>query len=425
MPDRRFEVAVVGGGPAGLAAALTAYTATRSVVMIDEGIAAGGQIWRRESTGARDPRSLKWIEMLEGSEITRVAGATVVDARARTEGHELIVERDGVMTRVVASRIILATGARELFLPFPGWTLPGVLGVGGAQAMAKGGMNVRGKRVVIAGTGPLLLAVAASLAKRGASIIAVVEQVPMTRMAMFAARLWRMPAVAREAIRYGWAAGPLALRFGSWVREAKGGGRLETALVTDGRRETSIACDFLCTGYGLTPNAELGRLLGCDLRGGAIQVDAWQQTSVPGVFAAGECCGIGGVDAAFMEGIAAGYAAVGDHTVKTAFAARDVLRAWGKTLDVTFALRPEVLALATNDTIVCRCEDVRHGDIDPAWTARQAKLYARVGMGPCQGRVCGPAMQAIHGWTSDRVRAPISPSFLSTLVAAPDPASRA
>jgi hypothetical protein len=134
-------------------------------------------------------------------------------------------------------------------------------------------------------------------------------------------------------------------------------------------------------------------------------VDQHQETSVTGVFCAGEPTGIAGVDIALVEGAIAGRAAAGSTTT-----AMVVDRQFATRLDHAFALRPEVRALADAETTICRCENVPYGALDPSWSSRQAKLYTRIGMGPCQGRVCGPIMESLHGWSPQEPRPPIFPT---------------
>jgi NADPH-dependent 2,4-dienoyl-CoA reductase/sulfur reductase-like enzyme len=422
MSDRpEVDVTVIGGGPAGIAAAVAADAAGRSVRIVDEAAHLGGQIWRRDVSSSAPKRSRSWLRQLGSTPVRPMHGTTVIGARADQDRHLLTVERDGRAEEFDAGRLILATGARELFLPFPGWTLPGVLGVGAAQAMVKNGLDVRGKRVVVAGTGPLLVAVAASLARRGARIVLIAEQAPRKRMLWFGARLAAAPRIAFDAIGYLGALRPGVFRFGTWVTTAVGDVGVRQVIVANEVEQRTIECDLLCVGYGLVPNTELAHVLGCDVTPVGIPVNERQQTSIPGVYAAGECAGIAGVDAALAEGTIAGFAAAGAPVRGADLRARASARAWGSRLDATFALRPELMALARPDTIVCRCEDVRLCDIDRGWTGRQAKLYARVGMGPCQGRVCGPALARIYGWFPDRIRAPVHPSFMSSLAVSRSP----
>jgi hypothetical protein len=149
---------------------------------------------------------------------------------------------------------------------------------------------------------------------------------------------------------------------------------------------------------------------------GVVSVDATQATSVPQVYCAGEPTGIGGVDLALIEGEIAGLAAAGQSVPQRLVATAARLRDYAAALQHAFALRPELRSLAQPDTIVCRCEDVRVGELDPRWSARQAKLYTRAGMGPCQGRVCGPALECLMGWTADSIRPPIQPARLASFL---------
>jgi NADPH-dependent 2,4-dienoyl-CoA reductase/sulfur reductase-like enzyme len=409
------DVLIVGGGPAGIAAAVAVSDCGGSAIIVSDQRDPGGQIWRRDLSGKQaPPAAAEWLRRLERGRVRWLSQATVVDGGVDVREPWVTVEREGKRERHSAAALILATGARELFLPFPGWTLPGVTGVGGLQAMAKTGLDVAGKRVVIAGTGPLMIAVAASLIGRGAKIVTIAEQAPTLRMLGFMARLATAPRVARDALSYGMTLRPGQIRFGTWVEMAAGDDRVRSAVLFDGRRRESVDCELLAVGCGLVPNVELAQLLGCTVSDGVV-VDDSQESSVRGVYAAGECVGVAGVDAALAEGTIAGAAACGAPVSADARRDRSNARGWGRRLAETFALRKEVLQLARADTMVCRCEDVRLADIDADWSARQAKLYSRVGMGACQGRVCGAALRAMRGWSPDRVRAPLYPAYLSTL----------
>lgn len=409
---------VVGAGPAGIAAAVAAADRGVRVVVLDRGLEPGGQIWRHRA-GARLPRAAAhWLARFERSGAQLAPGASVVDARITENGVEIIADQGGNALRMRATDLVLATGARERFLPFPGWTLPGVLGIGGAQALLKSGASFAGQRTVIAGSGPLLLPVAASLAQGGARLMTVAEQASGSAVARFGAGLWRAPGLVAQAMRYRAQFASTRYRTGTWVTAAHGTDRLTGVTLTDGTRTWDEAADVLCTGYGLVPSTELARLLGCAIADGAVSVDARQRTTVPRVYAVGETTGIGGAPLSIVEGTLAGLAVASPRALPQSLTRqRTKLQQAAARMHRAFAPRPELRTLATHDTIVCRCEDVRYGAIQCTSGARQAKLYTRAGMGPCQGRICGPALELLLGWGVDTVRSPIEPTSISVLCA--------
>jgi NADPH-dependent 2,4-dienoyl-CoA reductase/sulfur reductase-like enzyme len=412
------DVAVIGAGPGGIAAAVRAAEGGLHVVVLDRGLETGGQIWRHVRGGPVPRTAQHWIARLDASG-ARVFGSTsVVDARADADSVQLLAESSGRALGIHASSVILATGAREMFIPFQGWTLPGVMGIGGAQALLKSGASFAGKRVMIAGTGPLMLPVAAALADAGAKLVLVAEQASRRTVVRFAAGLWRNPSLLAQAVRYRAKFLSASYSTGTWVTAAHGAGRLESATVTNGRHTWRESIDVLCTGYGLVPNVELARLLGCEIRDGAVVVDDQQQTTVPNVLAVGEATGIGGAPLSITEGEIAG-SIVGSRLpapvpLLKRRASLDV--AARRMLDV-FSPRAELRALPSADTIVCRCEDVTYGAVQEAVCARQAKLYTRAGMGPCQGRTCMPALEFLLAWHSDTVRPPVESALVSSLSA--------
>jgi NADPH-dependent 2,4-dienoyl-CoA reductase/sulfur reductase-like enzyme len=414
------DVIVIGAGPAGIAAATRAAESGRRTMLVDESPRVGGQIWRHKSTSALPANARRWIARLAQSGVTIVAGASVVDVNTDAESHVVKMERRNQPLVARAESIVLATGARERFLPFPGWTLPGVIGVGAGQALLKSGVSFKGKRIVISGSGPLMMPVAAALAGDGAKLLLVAEQAPSAAVMRFAAGLAMQPGTLMQAARYRAAFVRTPYRLGTWVTAARGDGKVEEVDVTDGRTSRTIACDVLCAAFGLLPNTELARLLGCAIEQGAHVVDEHQQTTRPGVYSAGESTGVGGVDLALVEGEIAGLCAAGRSAdARALFARRAGFRYTAAAMNRAFAPRPELSSLATSDTIVCRCEDVMLGAIQREWSPRQAKLYTRAGMGPCQGRICGAALELLYGWPADSVRLPASSSLFTTLIAEP------
>ncbi|HEX7341983.1 MAG TPA: FAD/NAD(P)-binding oxidoreductase [Rhodanobacteraceae bacterium] len=408
------HIVIVGAGPAGLAAARAATSHGARVSVIDAQPAAGGQVWRHDVAHASKRAARVAIAALE--RVEWLAGHTVIAATGQT----LLVEsRDGAFD-IGYDALILATGARELLLPFPGWTLPGVTGAGGLQALAKQGWPLAGKRVIVAGSGPLLLASAASLRAHGAQVLGVYEQASRHAVTTFAARLWRWPQRAVQALALRTRLASVPYRCASHVRAALGDDRLEAVEIVSPHGVTRIACNYLAIGYGLVPNTGLAELLGCALQVGpthpAVQVDALGRTSVANVYAAGEIGGIGGLACARIEGTIAGHMAAGDsETAAACLPRRARARRFATALAHTFTLDPRLHALATPDTIVCRCEDVTLADLAAAGDGRGARLATRCGMGACQGRICGSALTELGHASPRGVRLPLFPARLDTL----------
>jgi NADPH-dependent 2,4-dienoyl-CoA reductase/sulfur reductase-like enzyme len=184
-----------------------------------------------------------------------------------------------------------------------------------------------------------------------------------------------------------------------------------------GGRTWTEACDYLACGFGLIPNVELAALLGCRLSQARVYVDEFQETSEAGIFAAGEATGIGGLELSLVEGEIAGYAAGGNaDRAGSLFGARTKHRRFAAVLDQAFALRPELRDLPRPDTFVCRCEDVTLARVQSCSNWREAKLHTRCGMGPCQGRICGGAVEFLLGWQSESVRPPVFPARVRSLL---------
>ena len=410
--SQRFDVLVIGAGPAGMAAAVRAAACDVRVGIVDDNPTCGGQIWRgSEAEHGQDAAS--WGERLRRADITKLFGMRVLH---QPEAGVLLAEGAHDVCGLRCTNLVLATGARERFLPFPGWTLPNVMGAGGLQAMVKSGLPIRGKRIVVAGTGPLLLAVAAYLHKQGAEVSMICEQAPLGRLARFGAALVGHPAKIGQALQLKKQLAGIPFAANSWPLAAHGGRALESVTILRGGKTEVIPCDYLACGFHLVPNIELQSLLGCEISGGYVQVDEFQETSVKGVFCAGEPTGIGGVELALVEGQIAGLAAGGQAAeARQLFGERGKARRFARMLDRTFRLRPELKDLPSAETIVCRCEDVAYARLQEHQSWRAAKLQTRCGMGPCQGRVCGPATQFLFQWNPDSVRPPVFPARVENL----------
>jgi NADPH-dependent 2,4-dienoyl-CoA reductase/sulfur reductase-like enzyme len=406
MADREFDVVVVGAGPAGLAAACRAAECGRRVAMLDDNPLPGGQIWRGAAKEAAG-----WMRRAERLGVEWMAGARVFDA---PEPQRLAVEMIEGECCLGYRSLILATGARERFLPFPGWTLPNVMGAGGLQALAKSGMPVAGKKVVVAGSGPLLLAVARYLRVHGADVRLIAEQAPRAAVARFLMSYPRK-LVQGLALRAGLLGVPYITNC--WPVSAQGREKLESVTLrrADGRTRTE-ACEYLACGFGLIPNLELATLLDCRAWAGGVHVDDYQETSVEGVYAAGEATGIGGLELSLVEGEIAGYAAAGrrDHAEKLFAACKSRMR-FADALEKAFALRPELRDVPQAGTIVCRCEDVTIERVRACSNWREAKLHTRCGMGPCQGRICGGAVEFLFDWQTEQVRPPVFPARVRSM----------
>ena len=421
-PTQHTEILVVGAGPAGLAAATAAVHAGARVTVLDDNPHPGGQIWRdgiSALNAAEDLIRTRTVgEFRASSSLQFLPGRRVIDA----PGPRILkafVEESGSIETFEWDRLILATGARERFLPFPGWTLPGFFGAGGLQALVKGGYSVAGKQIVLAGTGPLLLAVAFHLQQYGAKVVTIAEQASVGKMLGFAARLCSHPAKLIQGARYRGALAKVPYRTGCWPVSAEGKDRVTAVRLTDGKRIWTEPCDLLACGFHLVPNTELATLLGCKFTGDFVSADAAQKTSLEDVYCAGEPTGIAGLDAALIQGQIAGLTAVNKRDqAALLYKQRDREQAFARKLETAFALRPELRSLAQPDTIVCRCEDVHYSQLRSQTSWTEAKLQTRCGMGPCQGRICGPAVQTLFGWRNTSVRPPLFPVPLSALISA-------
>lgn len=416
------DILIIGAGPAGLAAARAASQSPDkpTITLVDENGQIGGQIWRRSAPS--------WAQdLVSGANKHRLRILHQTAVVEPLKGGALLAVKQGQNEPIHLSYrwLILAVGARELFLPFPGWTLPGVMGAGGAQAMCKAGMGVRGKKVVVAGSGPLLLAVASYLKQHGAVIPAIVEQTSGANIRGFAMGLWRTPGKLIQGIKLRASLLGVPYWTDAWPTRAEGTGKLESVTIARASggnlRTKTLEADILACGFGLVPNTQLAALIGCEIRSGVVFVDEFQHTTMGEILCAGEPTGIGGVETALIEGEIAGLVASNqkDAAMRLRKSRQDA-RAFAARLNTAFALRPEVKTLAHDDTICCRCEDATFGQIRRYTSWRDAKLQARCGMGPCQGRVCGPLLREVLGFEPADARPPISPVQMGVLAHRPE-----
>lgn len=417
MTETACDILVIGAGPAGIAAATRAAEGGAKVALYDMQAVPGGQVWRGQARARRDARAVRWFDALARS-TARFRGERrliAVDAATRS----VVFDDGGSGERVRYARAIVATGARELVLPCPGWTLSGVYGAGGLQVLVKGGWPIAGKRIVVAGSGPLLPACAASLRAAGADVTCIVEQAGWRALLGFAPALLREPRKLAQAVSLARALRGVAYETGCWVGAVHGEHHVRAVTLRNARGERHVDCDTLALGHGLVPNTDVAQAFGCALRDGAVAVDETLRTSVDGIYCAGEGTGIGGVEQALAQGeLAAAHAL--DRAPARALRRRvAAARRFGATLAAQFALRAELHMLAQADTVLCRCEDVRHGDVAACASPRAARLHTRFGMGHCQGRTCGAIGNALFGWPLPAPRLPLAPARIASLAAHP------
>jgi NADPH-dependent 2,4-dienoyl-CoA reductase/sulfur reductase-like enzyme len=434
------RVVVLGAGPAGLAAAQAALARRATVTVLDEGEHVGGQFWRHHD-GLTDPRMQhQWARFerlrtaIERARVHEQASVWRIEAGGDLRVHALIGPADSAgrpALAVEADALVIATGAHDRALPVPGWTLPGVITAGAAQALAKRDGVPPGRRTVVAGAGPFLLPVAASIALAGGTVAELVEAADAPAIARgWGRNPWRLARSAGKARELAAYVADLLrhrtpYRFGSAVTRIHGERAVEAVTVqridADWRpipgSERTIECDSVALGHGFTPRLEAAVQAGCAISAERfVEVDDRQATTVAGVFAAGEVTGIAGADAALAEGAVAGFVAAGgdldDPRLRRILDARRRNHAFAERLD-THAVRPGWTAWLDDDTIVCRCEAVTRARIAEYadGPSRAMRLATRAGLGACQGRTCGRSVEALVAASVDYDRRPVLSSI--------------
>ena len=418
-----FDLAIVGAGPAGLAAAATAAGLGLRTAVIDEQPEPGGQIYRAiESVSTQRPAHLQVLgpDYAAGLELVkrfRASGAEYLPQTSvwQIDGERNVYVRNRAGTaRIAAKQILIATGAMERPLPVPGWTLPGVMTCGAAQTLLKSTGVVPDGRFVLAGSGPLLMLLASQLLRAGVKPAAILETRPnyfaaLRHLPGFLAApgylgrgLSMMSELRQSGVPFKSGVRRLQIRGDGCVREIEYEWRGQT---------TREPADLVLLHQGIVPNANLAMSLRCAQEWDSVQrsfrpvLDAWSNTSVDGVLIAGDTGGIIGARAAALSGHLAALSA-SFNVAKISAAERDrlaqPLRAELKRhlgarpfLDALYRPPQEAVAPRDDETIVCRCEEIRAGEIRRLVTEQgcpgpnQMKSFARCGMGPCQGRLCG------------------------------------
>lgn len=453
---------IVGGGPAGLAAARAAARYGVRVTLIDDGLALGGRHYRQMPPGFRAPAGSRLARVAaEGRALIDEVLALGVDVRLQTtawgifEGRTLAIASADGSERLPADVLVLAPGAYDRPVPFPGWTLPRVMTASAAWSLMRGQGVRPGDRVLLAGSGLDLLLLGRALLGAGARLAAVCEA------ASLAGGLWQAPRLAthldvvqeatraRSALRR---AG-VPLLTGHVIRRAVGDGAVDGATISRCNddwsplgEERALDVDTIVVGYGAMPSSELARLAGCAHAWDAARA-VWKPTrtremesTVPGVYVVGGGAGAIGAAAGLAEGHAAGLAiAARFGRLAGREHARAASRARGRLLhleglrratDALYRFGPGIGAIADDGTIVCRCEEVTRDEAlqavrEGASHVNEVKAWTRIGMGRCQGRMCGAALAEIvaraTGRTLDAVgtlsiRPPARPVPLGALV---------
>jgi NADPH-dependent 2,4-dienoyl-CoA reductase/sulfur reductase-like enzyme len=434
MVPEALPPVVVGAGPAGIRAAATLARAGLRPVVIDEAPRSGGQIYRRQPPGFT--RGGRAIYGLEADKAARVHGAfdglgARIDDRPNTlvwsirpsstrpgRMHLLRGER---AAELAFTHAILATGAMDRVIPFPGWTIPGVFTLGGAQVALKYQGCAIGRRVVFLGTGPLLYLVAYQYARAGAMVAAVLDTAPVAaKLAALPKLLARAGMFARGLFYLAWLRSH-GVTVAAGVRPVRvEGGAAVTGLVwrDAAGRERRTECDAVGSGFGLKSETQLADLAEVPFDWDELQRqwlprrDDWGRTPVAGIYLAGDGAGILGADAAELAGERAALAlladrGMGDHGARVIRINAELARhiRFRAGLEAAFPFPADLISAAADDTVLCRCENISAGELRRAARdlgadeVNRAKAFSRVGMGRCQGRVCGPAAAEIlaHG----------------------------
>lgn len=457
--SKAFDVAVIGAGPAGLAAAATADELGLNVVVLDEQASPGGQIYKNiervadrcpdllEVLGPDYAEGMQLVASFRRSSVIFISEALVWNV---SDGCRIDYSQAGRSHRIEAKHIIIATGAYERPVPIPGWTLPGVTTAGALQVLLKTSAIVPDKPVVLAGGGPLLLLIAVQLTRAGAPPAAVVETAGWDR---YLAAIRHLTGALRsgsylakgiEFQRVLHRAG-VPVHRGATSLEITGTDKASGLRFRARGRAHEIECDMVALHQGVVPNPQLARLTGCEFRWNAPQacfvpvLDDWFRSSNPNVSIAGDGAGIGGAKAAIYRGRIAALGTAAqldrlneDERDERAAPERSALRRDGsvRPLLETLYCPPEGFSDPGDDVVVCRCEEVTAGALRQvarlgAMGPNQAKTFLRCGMGPCQGRLCGLTvsniMSRVHNAPLDetgyfRVRPPIKPLRLQELV---------
>ncbi|MET0847599.1 MAG: FAD/NAD(P)-binding oxidoreductase [Pseudomonas sp.] len=423
-------VVIVGAGPAGIRAAQTLVAHGVRPVLLDEAARGGGQIYRRQPANfKRSAVKLYGFEANKASALHQTIDALRqhLDYRPETlvwnaEDGVLDTLHDGRAARLEFSRVIVATGATDRILPVPGWTLPGVYSLGAAQIALKFQGCAIGDRVVFAGSGPLLYLVAYQYAKAGANVAAVLDSSPFSAQARALPGLLSQPSTLAKGIYYrSWlTAHGIPVHQAATLKRINGEQRVHSLDWSNANGEQPLECDAVAFAHGLRSETQLADLLGCQFtwsplnRAWLPQRDSSGRSSVAEVYLAGDGAGIMGADAAEMAGERAALALLEDighliapHRGVQLEQALNRIGTFRQGLERAFMFPEHWAADTPDDVMVCRCEEVRAAEIrevvrEGHWEINRVKAHCRIGMGRCQGRMCGAAAAEIIACESRR-----------------------
>ncbi len=473
MNDRIISpLTVVGAGPAGIMAAYTAAEAGVDVTIIDDNPLPGGQYYRQSPPEFKFSNPIDaYSGRVDASPLYQKLDHPKIRTIYNTQVWGVFDQRTLALADLEKSyliqsdRIILATGAYDRPLAFPGWTLPGVFGAGATLRMIKTQWVLPGKRVLLAGLGPLQLALADALLKLGVNVVCVAEAADPFNKWQQLPKFWGHWDRLGEAFSYFMSLQKhkTHLLFNHVIVEASGKDQVQSAKIARLNQqgmpipgtERQFEVDAICLGYGLLPSYQLASALGCKLRfddhlSWYIPVhNEKMETSQEGVFVAGDVTDISGAKVAVLEGEVAGLEAahqlglisqtLRDKHLAPVYSKLRRLNRLASALQAIYAFRPGLTTLAKDDTLLCRCEEVTYGQVkqalaDGAADLHQVKLHTRAGMGYCQSRFCsvliapliaqatGQSLSELHPFT---VRPPISPIPLRVLATgAPVPVNK-
>ena len=400
-------IAIIGAGPAGLAAAKVAAESGGEVIVLDSAPRPGGQYWRHRDSvqGYKSHRASGYfLSVMSSTNVTYIHGAQVWSALRNESSITLNYLHEGVEKSITVEKLILTTGAYDRSIPFTGWELPGSMTPGAAQALLKGHGVVAGKKILVSGTGPFLLPVAVGLAEAGADVLGIVEAHSPLRWLRSPLALFFNPQKVLELLYYLGKIRKYSLKvyFGKAVIGFNGStatlSKVKSNLEVKGEI-SEIECDVVASGWGFNPDVTLGGILGCNQevdRDGSVifTVGREQRSSVENIWIAGEATGIGGADLAIAEGEIAALSALNDSISFSLKFKRFRLQLFATALQRSYPAGNGWQGWIMPDTKICRCEEVSHGEICQSVTelsaqdSRTSKLFTRAGMGLCQGRVC-------------------------------------